>query len=306
EIVTTHTRLDGKKYPIEVRLSALKKEQQPMLIAVSRDISVRKKAEDELNAYKEHLEELVAERTAELQASNRELESYSYSIAHDLRAPLRSIIGFSQIVIEDVGDRLGESEGQYLHKIVNAGKHMSQLIDDILELGRLSRVDVEMQEVNISQIANDVVEELMSTDVARQVDVTISSEMKAKADPQLIRVSLQNLIGNAWKYSAKTPHPKIEIGVYGVNRIRTFYIKDNGAGFDMRYKDKLFKPFQRLHGEKDFEGTGIGLATVERIIERHGGKIWAVADINKGATFYFTLPAVEVNSGVGQRIPMSV
>ena len=305
EIVTSHKHRDGKKNPVEVRLSAFKKNRQPLIIAVSRDITIRKKAEDELKAYKEHLQELVAERTRELQASNRELESYSYSIAHDLRAPLRSIVGFSQIILEDAGDKLDDTEMRYINKTIDAGKRMGQLIDEILELARLSRVSVSTKKVDLSMLAFEIIETLKAGDPERYVNVIVDRGLEVKADPQLIRLCMENLIGNAWKYTRRKPQANISIGLCGANKPFTFYIRDNGAGFDMQYNDKLFLPFHRLHNDSEFEGTGIGLATVQRIIERHGGKIWAESKVGEGATFYFTLQKAESSGGLRNPVSLS-
>lgn len=289
EIVTSHRKSNGDRYPIEVRLSAFKKNHKPLIIAISRDITVRKKAEDELKAYKEHLQDLVTHRTKELEASNKELESYSYSIAHDLRAPLRSIVGFTQIIIEDAGDKLGDTELYYLEKTIDAGKRMGLLIDELLHLARISRASFATEKVNISKMVLEVLESLKATSQKRQVKTIVDRRMEAEADPHLIRLCIENLLGNSWKYTKNNPLACIEIGIKRIDKSDTFFIKDNGAGFDMRYAEKLFTPFQRLHSDTEFEGTGIGLATVQRIIEKHGGKVWAEAEVAEGATFYFTL-----------------
>jgi len=289
EITTTQRRADHETYPVEVRISAFKKDKQPLLIAVSRNVTVRKIAEEELNAYKDQLEVLVAERTKELQISNRELESYSYSIAHDLRSPLRSMIGFNQIVLEDAAAKLDHEEIQFLNKAVEAGHKMEHLIDELLELSRLSRAKINTKKVDLSKVSSEIVEMLRLTNKSRDVDIIVEQGLSVDADPELLWLCMENLIGNAWKYTKKKLKAKIEIGRCKAKFPEIYYVRDNGAGFNMKYKEKLFQPFQRLHNDKEFDGTGIGLASVQRIITRHGGNIWADAKEGGGATFYFTL-----------------
>ncbi|WP_455200653.1 PAS domain S-box protein, partial [Kaarinaea lacus] len=255
---------------------------------IARDISEQKLVEAELNKYRVHLEELVAERTRELEISNKELESYSYSIAHDLRAPLRTIVSFSQILQEDANHKLSPTEVTYLDRLISAGKYMAELIDDILDLARISRAELKPVTVDITQIANSIASRLQQTDEQRKTQWVIENNIQTVADQALLTIALENLLGNAWKYTSKTSNAYIQIGKKQQNGQTTFFIKDNGAGFDMKYASKLFGAFQRLHGE-EFEGTGIGLATVARIIYRHGGTIWAEAAVGQGATFYFTL-----------------
>lgn len=258
---------------------------------VAYEVTERKQAEEELKKYQDQLEALVAIRTADLQSSNEALESYSYSIAHDLRSPLRTITSYSQILKQDIGRELTGENLDNLQRIINAGLRMSQLIDEILELSRLSRCELHMGNVDLSDISSDIVKRLQAHDPGRKVDWQIQNNLKVKGDQQLLHIAMQNLIENAWKYTSKSDAPVIEIGMHQTdvgNKI-TYYIKDNGVGFDMDYTDKLYQPFSRLHSAADFEGTGIGLATVQRIINRHGGKVWAEAAVGKGATFYFSL-----------------
>jgi len=233
---------------------------------------------------------LLDKRAKQLEDSNRELESYSYSIAHDLRAPLRTITAFSQILLEDADARLNKSERDYLNRIVHAGKYMAELIDDILELSRLTRLNIQHVNVDLTTIANECIYGLETGDPGRNVKVEIEEQMIASGDAKLLRVVLHNLLNNAWKFTRNCNNPEIKMGILkrGLNRV--FYIKDNGIGFDMKYAKKIFGIFQRLHTRDEFEGTGIGLASVERVIARHGGKIWVDAKQNEGATFYFTLP----------------
>lgn len=235
---------------------------------------------------------LLEQRTRALAASNRELEAYSYSMAHDLRAPLRAITSFSQILKQEAADRLNDEEKDYVDRIVNAGQRMAKLIDDLLELARLSRSELQVAPVDLGKLADSILEQLQHASPERRVDYTMEPDLLVQGDPKLLRVALENLLGNAWKYTGKTAHAHIELGSTGTRRnaMRIFYIRDNGSGFDMQYKDKLFKPFQRLHDAEEFEGTGIGLASVQHIIHRHGGTIWAESQPGQGATFYFTLP----------------
>jgi len=258
------------------------------------DITERKRAEDELKRYHGHLETLVATRTAELEASNRELESYSYSIAHDLRSPLRTIAGFSQILKEDLKDRLTESETKSLDRVINAGIRMSQMIDEILELSRITRCDLTLETVDMTAIANDILYRLKESEPRRNVQCTVKKGLLVQGDSHLLEMVLLNLLENAWKYTSKNSESMIEFGSNEVSGEHIYYVKDNGVGFDMKYQSSLFKPFSRLYTGKDFEGTGIGLATVQRIIQRHGGQVWASAEPGRGATFLFTL---QENSG---------
>jgi len=278
--------------PVEKTVRIVRDEQgepQSILVA-SHDLTDQRVIEDELRHHQEHLEQQVAIRTRELEASNRELESFSYSIAHDLRSPLRSITSFSQIVLEDAMDRLTQDEQQNLQRVVNAGKNMTEIIDDILELSRVSRLDLDREPVDMSELAVNCIKFLNDSEPRADIDISIAAELEAQGDRKLLHIMLDNLIGNAWKYTSKTAQAKIEFGVTKQQNQSVYYVKDNGIGFDMKYSNKLFGVFQRLHKVDDYEGTGIGLATVQRIIHRHGGKVWAKAAPNKGATFYFSLP----------------
>lgn len=235
------------------------------------------------------LEQRVQERTAELQASNRELESFAYSVAHDLRAPLRSVHGFSQTLMEDLGPTLAAPERDHLKRICGAAKKMGDLIDNLLNLSRLMRVDMKREQVNLSTLAQSIADELHSSDTSRTVTWVIQPDIIARGDKQLLSIALTNLFDNAWKYTGKKAKARIEFCATEQDGETVYYIKDNGAGFDMDYAGQLFGVFQRLHSNNDFEGIGIGLATVQRIIHRHGGRIWAEARVDEGATFYFTL-----------------
>lgn len=252
------------------------------------NITARKQAQAELENYRDHLEELVDARTAELRAAVREQESFSYSVSHDLRSPLRTIDGFSHMLLDDYGDLLDAEGRKCLRRVRDASQRMGHLIDALLNLSRMSRRKMRVETVDLSDIANDILRRLQRMDPQRNTRLEVAKDLRAQGDSALLRVVLENLLSNAWKYSHKQPRTDIEVGrMDGPGS--GFLVRDNGVGFDMRYADKLFKPFQRLHTFEEFEGTGIGLATVVRIIERHGGKVWAESEEGKGATFYFTV-----------------
>ena len=259
-------------------------------LSIGEDITARLKAEYEVRSLNRDLEERVVQRTAELRAANEELEAFSYSVSHDLRGPLRSMEGFSSALEEDYGDALDESAADYLRRIRRASHRMATLIDAMLQLSRLTRGIMHHEPVNLSELAEDISEELRARSDGRDVEVHIQPEVQAVGDPRLLRVVLDNLLGNAWKYTGGTPSALIEFGtVPGQSDQPTYFVRDNGAGFDMAFSDKLFTAFQRLHAPEEFEGTGIGLATVQRVIRRHGGRIWAEGKVAEGACFYFTL-----------------
>lgn len=237
----------------------------------------------------ERLEQQVRERTAELNEANAELEAFSYSVSHDLRAPLRSIDGFSQAIEDDGGNVLTDRSKRFFQKVKAASGRMAELIDDLLKLSRLSRAEMTRERVNLSPLAEGVIADLRAREPERQVEVSIQPELWAVGDRRLLRVALENLLGNAWKFSSKQPHSRIEVACFGQDGESVFVVRDNGAGFDMAYAQKLFSPFQRMHSEREFPGTGIGLATVHRIVRRHGGRIWAEGAVGKGATIFFIL-----------------
>jgi signal transduction histidine kinase len=249
-----------------------------------------------LNRSNQELELRVADRTRELEnqnvrltAANNELDAFAYSVSHDLRAPLRSIDGFSQILLEDYVGQLDEGGKDALQRVRAATQRMGTLIDDLLRLARITRAEMRPETVDLTVIARDVVEQLREADPARNVRFAIEPDLKCRGDAHLLRVVLDNLLRNSWKYSARRPEATIEFASTNQNGERVFLIRDNGAGFDMKYADKLFGVFQRLHSPSEFEGTGVGLATVRRVIVRHGGRIWAKGAVNEGATFYFTV-----------------
>ena len=245
---------------------------------------------EELRRHAVDLEDRVAERTSVLRAVNRELEAFSYSVSHDLRAPLRSIDGFSQALIEDFAEQLDETGRDYLHRVRAASRRMGLLIDDLLRLSRVTSRELVRGPADLSSIAHDVIDDLRERSPGRDVRVVIESGVKAHADPNLLRIALENLLGNAWKFTSKREQALIEFGATRSDGERAFFVRDNGEGFDMEYAGKLFGAFQRLHSAEEYEGTGIGLATVQRIIHRHGGRVWANAAVDAGATFCFTLP----------------
>jgi light-regulated signal transduction histidine kinase (bacteriophytochrome) len=246
---------------------------------------------ERVKRHAEELEARVGERTRELETANRELEAFSYSVSHDLRAPLRHIDGFSQILLDTYQDKLDEAGRKHLGTVRKAAKRMSDLIDDLLELSRVSRAELHRGPVNLSDIARAAIGELQAGERERSVRWEIEDQLTAEGDARLVRVVIDNLFGNAWKFTSKSPEPRIAFGAERHDGVPAYFVRDNGAGFDMAYVGKLFRPFQRLHGESEFPGTGIGLATVHRIVTRHGGRAWAEGAVRGGATFFFTLKA---------------
>ncbi len=259
----------------------------------------RRQAEDGLKQLNQELERRIDSRTTQLTAANRELDAFAYSVSHDLRAPLRAIDGFSQALAEDFGSALPAEAQGYLERIRAGCGRMGGLIDDILRLSRLTRGDLEWHPLDLAELAREISKEIQAEAPQRVVEWRLAPELKTEADPAMMRAVLTNLLGNAWKYSAKIPEAMIEFGRADLDHEAVYFIKDNGAGFDMRYSDKLFKAFQRLHASSQFSGNGIGLATVQRIIHRHGGRIWAEAQVDVGATFYFTLGRPESDQRQG-------
>lgn len=285
-------RKDGTLFPIELSVSALKLKGKWHSIGILRDITERKKAEEKIIKLNVDLQR----HAVELTAVNKELEAFSYSVSHDLRAPLRTIDGFSQALLEDYADKFDEEGKDHLRRVRAASQRMAQLIDDMLNLSRLSRSEMTLENVDLSAIVKSISDELRETQPQRKVEFVIAQGITAKGDARLLRVALTNLLGNAWKFTGNRSNARIEFGVAQVDGEKSYFITDNGAGFDMAYANKLFGAFQRLHGSTEFPGTGIGLAIVQRVIHRHGGKVWAEGDVEKGATFYFTLGS-EQNDG---------
>ena len=260
-------------------------------IAVVQDISARKQAEAEIRQLNAVLEQRVAERTAQLLAMNQEVEAFSYSVSHDLRIPLRSIDGFCKILAEDYGTALDEAGAEHLSRVRAAAQRMGIMIDDLLQLSLITRTQITCRHIDFSALAEEVVGMLREHAGPRTMTFTVQPGLDIYGDPSLLRILLENLLGNAVKYSSNTPQPKIEFGSMVQNDRSVYYVRDNGAGFDMAYAGKLFSAFQRLHRNEDYPGMGIGLATVKRIVNRHGGEVWAEGHPGKGAVFYFTLEA---------------
>lgn len=256
---------------------------------ISKDITERKKTERQIARMNDELENKVIERTKMLRIANKELEAFSYSVSHDLRAPLRSIDGFSQALIEDYGDTLDSTAKNYLNRVRSAAQRMSILIDDMIKLAKVSRTELSKKRINLSEIAESISTSLSEMDPDRDAEFIIQPNLNVMGDANLMKVVLQNLLENAWKFTSKEEKTRIEIGSKSVDNETVYYVRDNGAGFDMNYAKKLFTPFQRLHKEADFPGTGIGLSTVQRIIHRHLGRIWAEGKPGEGAEFCFTM-----------------
>jgi PAS domain S-box-containing protein len=279
---------DGREFPIDICLKPLEIEQGILVTSAIRDISQRKRTEQEVTRLNQQLEQ----RAAELEAANKELEAFSYSVSHDLRSPLQNIDGFSRVLLEDYANAL-DTEGQdHLKHVRSSCQQMEEIINALLALSKMMRSEMFRQRVDLSALACQIADELKVKAPGRAVDFVIANDLIADADPQLLRVVLENLLSNAWKFSSKQARARIEVGsLLQSNGEQVFYVRDDGAGFAMEHASQLFTPFKRLHKASDFQGTGIGLATVQRVIARHGGKIWASAAIDHGATFCFTLAA---------------
>lgn len=258
---------------------------------ISTDITDRIRAEEQIRELNASLEARVAERTAELEASARELDAFAYSVSHDLRAPLRALHGFSQAILDDCGNLLDDVGRGYLNRLQVNVERMGQMIDDLLNLSRATRVDLKRESVDLSGLAREIMADLSAADPDRIVNTVIADDLTTLGDRALLRMVLQNLLANSWKFTAKLPVAKIEIGRIDHVGKQSFFVRDDGAGFDAKYGDKLFTAFQRLHPAAEFEGNGIGLAIVQRIVRRHGGQVSAESEPGHGATFYFTVAA---------------
>jgi PAS domain S-box-containing protein len=254
-----------------------------------RDVTQRKQAEEEIHRLNDELELRVAERTAELIASNQELEDFAYLVSHDLRAPLRGINGFSYALLEEYGDSLDATGQEYLHRVRAASERMGQFIDSLLRLSRLTRSEIQHEMVDLTHLAQEIAWELRRRDPQRRADFAIQEGMSAYGDAQSLRSVLENLLENSWKFSRKRKQAKIEFGCNRIADTNIYFVRDNGVGFDMAYANKLFGAFQHLHGIDEFEGNGMGLAIVERVVQRHGGRVWAEGIVDQGATFHFTI-----------------
>jgi len=273
-------RKDGSHFWANVVVTPLQDDAGRLrgFVKITRDITDKRKAEQE-----------IVRRSLELEAANKELEAFSYSVSHDLRAPLRGIDGFSQALQEDYAQQLDATANDYLRRIRAATKRMGELIDDLLNLSRVTRSEMYRERVDLSKLAGDIVQDLQSQEPGRKVAIRIAGGLTADGDTRLLRVALQNLIGNAWKFTSKQEQAQVEFGQQRSNGDKAYFVRDNGAGFQQSYATRLFGAFQRLHAATEFPGTGIGLATVQRIIQRHGGTVWAEGAVNQGATIYFTL-----------------
>ena len=286
-----HWRCDGTCFPVEYWSHPIYRHDEIIGTVVTFvDITERVRTENELKQYRDELEKHVAERTARLTAVNRELESFSYSVSHDLRSPLRAIDGFSQALLDEYHDVLDIEGQRYLERVRHAAQRMGSLIDDMLNLSRVTRSKIKHEIVDLTALGWQVIEDLQKHEPRRKVEINIMPKISVKGDQSLLHIVLENLLGNAWKYTGDKKSASIEFGKEVLDKETVIFIQDNGIGFDMDYANKLFIPFQRLHSSEQFPGTGIGLATVARIIERHNGRIWAEASPNQGARFCFTLP----------------
>jgi PAS domain S-box-containing protein len=285
-------RKDGAEFPVEVSLSPLEMKEGRLVACAVRDITDRKLTQEALRHQAEGVERHrreLATFNAELTAANQELEAFSYSVSHDLRGPLRSIDGFSLALLEDCGDKLDAQGKDYLHRVRASTQRMGVLIDDILNLSQVTRAEMRHERVDLSGIARSVLSELAEAQPDRHVEVKIKERLNASGDSRLLRIALENLLGNAWKFTSKMEAAHIQFDEAPSNGTPIFYVRDDGAGFDSAYAKRMFGAFQRLHDKDEFPGTGIGLATVQRIVHRHGGRIWAEGVVGGGATFYFTL-----------------
>jgi len=288
---TVRVRKDGSAINISVTVSAIRDQKGKVVGAskVARDITEQKAAEETIRQLNTDLEQRVKERTAQLETANRELEAFSYSVSHDLRAPLRAIDGFSQAILEDFGPKLPEEGLRYLQTIRYSAQQMGALIDDLLAFARLNRQEMSKRPIDTGKLVRGTLDELGFPWPNRSVEVRVEDLPMSSGDPVLLKQVWMNLLSNALKYTGKREKAALEIGCMKTNGTDTFFVRDNGTGFDMRYANKLFGVFQRLHRVEDYEGTGVGLAIVQRIVHRHGGRVWAEAVVDRGATFYFTL-----------------
>jgi len=278
-------RCDGTEFPVEISLSPLQTKEGTLVIATIRDVTERKRAEAEVKALNGDLDR----RLAEIAALNRDLEAFSGWVSHDLRAPLRAIDGFTHALQEEYADALGAEGRGYVERVRANVARMGALLDALLKLARVSRQEMRREPVHLSAVAREIAARLQAAHPDRPVDLVIADEVIVPGDGDLLGAALENLLGNAWKFTSKVARARIEFGTTPTEHGSACFVRDNGVGFDMARAGKLFTPLQRLHGAAEFPGTGLGLAVVHRIIERHGGRIWAEAEVGRGATFYFAL-----------------
>ena len=293
QVTATLVSRDGARIAVEESAAPIVDHYGKVLggVVVLRDVTEQRHQHERITRLNQELERRVDERTAALAQANQELEAFSYSVAHDLRAPLRGIDSFSQLLVQQHSANLDPDALNYLKRVRASAARMGQLIDALLSLSRVGRSELEMQDIDLTAMTEAIVTEVQAAHPDRDVRVTIASGMRTHADARLMRLVISNLLDNAWKFTSRRTKAEVEVGVCAVPEGTAFFVRDNGAGFDQNYSSKLFGPFQRMHSEKDYPGTGIGLAIVQRVIARHGGKVWALSSLDQGATFLFSLPA---------------
>jgi light-regulated signal transduction histidine kinase (bacteriophytochrome) len=292
-------RRDGHVTPVVYSAAVYRDEAGEVIgvFAAARDISERKRAEEEIRKLNEELDERVRRRTAELEATNKDLEAFTYSVSHDLRSPLRHIDGFSKLLLDEYSVDLPEDARRYLSRIRDGTRRMGMMVDDLLNLTRVGRKELSMQLTGLSSLLDEAIRDLQPEMAGREIEWRIVKLPFVECDPALVKQVFANLLSNALKFTRPRERAVIEVGATTQDGRPVIFVRDNGVGFSMKYVGKLFGVFQRLHRPEDFEGTGIGLATVQRIVHKHGGRVWAEGELNKGATFYLTLEAAESRPG---------